>query len=223
MRHHLLPVVGLSLLSTLALPTASEAAPIRYDVVFSIGPTSDWNRISGSFLYDAEAPHFTEFYVVWGPQSFDLTAAANGALFGPSVPTCPQGASCAFAFLTDAILESHENTWSALQTTHAYTFTFLQTYTDSGAMASLAFSGEYDVVQLGNSTNTGRGTWFVAASQEQPTSGMDSVIASTVVPEPGTLSLLLLSAVCLAGWRSRDSRCRPIRSETFDSVITSQR
>lgn len=190
--------VAIAIPMLLAMTGRANAAPVRYDLVFTLGP-GDWGSVSGSFFYDAEAPLFTDFLVTWGPQSFDFTASANTASIPLGVAGCTDGPSCAFAVLSDASPETHENTWSALQTTHAYRFTFFQNFLDSGETVSILSEGTYDSPQMGNSTNTGFGTWSLVPSISTP--GQDDISATsgpTSVPEPGTLRLLLISALGLA-------------------------
>ena len=181
--------LGLSL-ALLGALSSVHAAPVKYNIQFTTTSGSP-TPASGSFFYDPDVPVFSNFFVVWNAQTYDMTSAANA----PSVAigtcnTAGNGAADTFDFLLNQNCGSGQasNGWSAFESPDSSGFTFARS--DNGPTNAIAISA-YESPE-GNFTNAS-GTFSIS-------------LAEAPVPEPATLSLLTAAAALLA---VRLRMCRP--------------
>lgn len=80
----------LSMAGAVVIATSWQAmaSVIHYDITFAGGSATP----TGSFDYDASAPQFLNFTVIWDGLSFDMTGSANNPVFSAgldlSLPLC---------------------------------------------------------------------------------------------------------------------------------------
>jgi hypothetical protein len=183
-----------------AFSPVAHATPMTYFVTFSGGPTLP---ALGFFTYDASTPSFSNFIVSWGGSIFDLTGAANAPLVGGGCPGASSSPATGFALMNQSLCAGVFYRWFGNQDIGSSSFAFF-----NETLALPAHTGA--VIQA---TGPGSGTpgfplqsagdWTLTALPTGP---------GTPIPEPSTISLLLLGTLFLIGWptRFRLSR-RPVK------------
>jgi len=157
----------------------TPAAPVLYDISFTGG--TGLPPTSGTFLYDAAVPVFSNFFVLWNGFTFDLTASANSATITGPCDTAGPAAADAFAFLTTPACNDG---WSVVQfSSPVVNFYFVS---NSGPSFPIDASATTTIGQV-----------FAA--------GDFSVSES--VPEPTTLWLVLSGGVFFT-WQRRRQKIR---------------
>ena len=186
MRHQTtLKALGLLALSVVGFQSRSYAAPVLYDINFTLlsGPPAP---TSGSFDYDSTAAigsQFSSFIVDWDGYAFNFTAAANAATVTNSGCTAATSATI-FNFLT--------GTGSCPGTPNS--FTWKADTNNAGSNANPTFNFFDD----GNPTSTYIILGASAGTVPAPTSLSDisgNYIATpaTTVPEPSSIALVSVS------------------------------
>jgi hypothetical protein len=168
------------------------AGTIHYTITFSGGSILP---AAGSFNYDPDSPHFTDFIVQWDNETFDLTESANAPLISQYYDTDPwfqgkTGAAATFRMLSCS--SSPCNGWTVFW--HGANSPI--NYPGWGRFEFEAFGPQSQLINVAwNSTHhdTTYGTWYYANG------------TWSIVPEPSLMLLLGLGlgSVCLAGWRRR--------------------
>ena len=175
--------LGLSLALLGALSSA-HAAPVKYNIQFTTTSGSP-TPASGSFFYDPDVPVFSNFFVVWNAQTYDMTSAANAPSFAlGSCNTPGNGAADTFDFLLNQNCGSgqYSNGWNGYSDDSSTTFSFERL--DDGSSFTDAIAIYTGVSATGN-INMASGTFSIS-------------LAEAPVPEPATLSLLTAAAALLA-------------------------
>jgi hypothetical protein len=179
--------IGLSiafLFVAVCVPIAA-AGTIHYTITFSGGPMLP---TAGSFNYDPDSPHFTDFVVQWDNYTFDLTESANAPFTSDYYEADPwfqgtTGAAASFLMLSECS-SSPCNGW---------------TVSWSGGRNPNYWGGWFEFKAVGPESQIFQ-VWYdwnqgVTYGQLDGASGSWS-INSQVVPEP---SLLILLGIGLAG------------------------
>ncbi|MCX6633256.1 MAG: PEP-CTERM sorting domain-containing protein [Candidatus Solibacter sp.] len=184
--------VSLVLAAAFSLPVFAGA--VKSNINFAL-PEGAPLPTSGSFNYDPAAG-FSDFLVQWAGVTFDLTSAANGMTLTADPPTgCgPSDGSAG----------------------HQYAYV-LMTQTATGCDARYAWSGVYyglGMAQLSFILNPGGSSssqdLLIAMTLFPPDEstpfnwvvGSWTVTAESSVPEPGTVGLMLLGALTIAGMKT---------------------
>jgi hypothetical protein len=200
--------IGLQVL----LASPAIGAPILYN--FSFTPTQSNTPLpTASFVYDSDQTQFSNFIVHWNNNSYDFTQSAmapfdrTGALYSSMCSS--SGAALAFLFLTNGSCFSTIQNYSGPKyyflTQQNGTSLQFHTYNSSEGMGLevanplLAVSGE--TYGIGH---------FVVSSAGPAT-------PPTPVPEPATLSLMLLGAATLL------PRARRRRDRGLDACAPTER
>ena len=171
---------------------AASAAPINYTINFTGGSVP---VTSGSFKYDSSTvpgSRFSEFTVLWAGYIFDLTASANGPNIGISGGACSDDAFILLSSLSGACTTHTSGAvpyprWEAVGAgTPSTSFSFADIadrFADSLIVNAVVSNGP-SVTQPGSA-----GSWSIS-------------VASTEIPEPGSILLTATGgAVLLAGKR----------------------
>lgn len=158
----------------------SSMAATTYDITFSTayGPAPT----SGSFTYDSTSHTFSNFDVVFGGATYDLTSAANAPSINPPIPGSCSGVSgglVAFMILDAECTDTSTASWEVGdQDSPAGSFVFVD-YFNAGGNENAYISGTPPVGAISTNQNS-EGGWSIS----------QAVTPSTTVPEPASLPLL---------------------------------
>jgi hypothetical protein len=98
--------------------TVATAAPIDYNITFTVTDGDAPLPAAGSFTYDADAPLFTNFHVIWNNHDFDLTSAANAPYNSGFCSGALSGPAGGFAILSGTSACPTDQVWAAFSLTN---------------------------------------------------------------------------------------------------------
>jgi hypothetical protein len=180
----------------LILAMSSPAGTLYIDFTTSSGPAP----ASGSFKYDPLVG-FSEFIVIWGGDIFDLTSAANAPTLSAGSTGCAGRASTQqYGFII--------NSETALGCTPSYAW--------DGSFDGTGFTSfTFALSVLANADSIGQ-TQFVGQHQTPPNAHGTWSLSETAVPEPGSLTYMLLASLTIVG-----KRCwkRKIPEQSINAVL----
>ena len=178
-------------LSTLLFTFGAMSAlanPALYTINFAGGPMTP---TSGSFYYDPVAQIFTDFMVVIGGASFDLTSAANNPGLVPVDPCNPgyTGAAATFGMLAGCM--DGTTTWAAIPVKSPGQSVF--TFEASGQTGQMAVDA-YVVQATGAFTAISSGGFTITAAPGTPCTYSISAASATAIATGGTESVSVMTS-----------------------------
>lgn len=208
------PVIGLCSKSTLILfllvilhAAVACAAPISYNINFTLKPGSTVLPSSGSFRYDQDTGLFSDFIVVFYGTSYDLTSSANSPWRYPTTGGDCDQSNYNFIFNQQGCLTPFGNPfsearwWGDIKANNAPQtslsgFGFVQlSGIDPGPdsfIHAIRIEQLLTITYLGSEQLFSGGAWTVSPAQG----------ATDPIPEPTTVGLFALGLVG-AYWRRR--------------------
>jgi hypothetical protein len=180
-------IICLWLLSTALI---GHAAPAVYMINFS--PTgSPQTPTSGSFVYDSVLQQFSDFTVQQGGRIFDLTEGANDPSSGGYVvtPVCgpfTNSPAISFQLMNHSLPGCDQYRWLVLTNGDLKRVDFETSSSITGGQDGAVFGG-------------GDGAFI----SEQQFSGGFSITPSVAIPEPETVSVIVIGLVIICCCRFR--------------------
>lgn len=202
----------LALLST----TLSHAAPVLYDLNFTLKPGSTVLPTSGTFRYDSATGLFSDFVVVFLGTSYNLTESANSPWRYPTTGGDCDQSNYEFIFNKNGCLTPFGNPfaearwWGDIKANNAPQtslsgFGFVQLSGIDPApdtfIHAIRIEKILTITYLGTEEFFSGGTWTVSPAQS----------ATDSIPEPATVGLFALSLIG-AYWRRRRSQASTVHT-----------
>jgi len=180
----------------IAVAAGAGAAPMTYFVGFSGVGTLP---ALGAFTYDAAAPGFSNFIVLWNGTLFDLTSAANAPNIGGACAGAASSPETGFALMDHSMCGGLFSRWFGNQDVASSTFGFynetLALPAQTGATILATGPGSNDPFSF-----FGAGEWTLTELPGGP--------VPPSAPEPSTAMLVLLAGLIIAACRAIPTRRR---------------
>jgi len=165
-------------------------AQTNYDITFSLDGGVGVAPTSGAFTYDATTQTFSNFDVVFGGATYDLTSAANAPTINGPIPGPCSGVSG--GLLAFMILDAECNT--------AGPFIALWESSDQGNPAQpFVFIDYFNIHGTENTSITGAPPAGATSTNTDSDGGWTISVAPAVsLPEPGALMILFANLAVMA-------------------------
>jgi hypothetical protein len=160
-------------LAILMVGMGASAAPIPYNITFTL-LEGDLAPVSGSFLYDATIPAFSDFHVVWNGLDLDLTASANSPVALNLAP-CSGGTSTpeyGFAIVSGTTNCTSQQLWSAFSTSETTQFVLFASNSPLGVISGMEVSQAIQAAGLGAPSIILAGGTFTITAVPEPASAI---------------------------------------------------